>query len=421
MNILIVNAHSSRNKGDAGIILSMIDSLRKNIPNCNIKIKSRFPEIDTNAYDVSVAPCVANVSIDPKESKFLKLLSAIKLLTLLRGNTINIPESEDYEWADVVVSCGGGFLLSHGFSTALLQHLVQIKVALDYKKPVIIYSQSIGPFYSRFMRKISKLILDKVTKIYIREEISQQWLERIGCQNKEIALVPDSAFCLEMEPSSRVDFLFESIKQQHDGPYIGMTVRDWNFPEVDNKAYYRKKYINSIRAAIQFIEEKYYGKVLLMPQVLGPNPFNDDRIISREILDGLPNTNAELIDYDLHPRELKYFYSKMDMFVGTRMHSNIFSLSSKVPTVAINYEHKTKGIMDLLDLSEFVLDINEITEESIIKTIVKCWDNRYELQTHLTEKIPLVVEAAEIPAKFISSLRSEEKAWVVANKCDHKC
>jgi colanic acid/amylovoran biosynthesis protein len=409
LNILVINAHSSKNKGDAGIILSMIDSLRKNIPNCNIKIKSRFPEIDQNAYDVSVAPCVANISIDPKTNKILKLLSAIKLFKFLKTSTVNIPESKDYEWADVVVSCGGGFLLSHGFSTALLQHLVQIKVAFDYNKPVIIYSQSIGPFYNQFMQKMAKLVLDKVTKIYIREEISQQWLDKIGCENNTITVVPDSAFCLETQPSDLVDRIFEKIKENHNGPYIGITVRDWYFPEVEDKAFHRQKYINSIRAAIQFIEKTYNGKVLLMPQVLGPNPFNDDRIISREILMDLKPTNAELLDYDFHPRELKYLYSKMDMFIGTRMHSNIFALSSKVPTVAINYEHKTKGIMELLDLSEYVLDINEITTERIVQTIEKCWRNRYDIKEHLGKKIPSVIEEAETPAKFISSLKAPEK------------
>lgn len=406
MNVLIINAHSSKNKGDAGIILSMIDSLQKHIPNCQIKIKSRFPEIDMKAYDVPVASCVANVSIDPKKSKIYKLGSAMKLLKLLAGNAKHIPYAEDYEWADVVISCGGGFLLSHGFSVALLQHLVQIKVALDYNKPVVIYSQSIGPFYNRFMQRAAKHILNRVTRIYIREEISKRWLKEIGCNHKDIYVVPDAAFCLCAEQSERVDQLFENIKKQHNGPYIGMTVRDWNFPEVSNKVYHRQKYIESIRTAIKFIEKNYNGKVLLMPQVLGPNPFNDDRIISREILRELSDTNAELIDCDLHPRELKYFYSKMDMFIGTRMHSNIFALASEVPTVAINYEHKTKGIMELLQLGEYVLDINDITPENIVHVIEQCWNNRVALKNHLASHIPVVVEQAESPAQFISRLKN---------------
>lgn len=402
MNILIINAHSSKNKGDAGIVLSMIDALRQNNPDCEIKIHSRFPEIDNEFYDVPVSSCVDNVSIDPDTSKVEKIGSALKLLAFLMN--MRKIQSSDYEWADVVVSCGGGFLLSHKFSVALMQHLVQIKTAFDYDKPVVIYSQSIGPFYNKFMQILAKQILERVNKIYIRESISKTWLEKIGCRNLNMMLVPDSAFYMQQKSSSHIDMILESIEQIHDGPIVGMTVRDWNFPEVGNTKYYRDKYIESIRCAIHHMSQKLNAKILLMPQVLGPNDFNDDRIISREVLEAVDPRVAELLDYDFHPRELKYLYSKMDMFVGTRMHSNIFALSNLVPTVAINYEHKTKGIMDMLDLNDFVVDISDIEPKSFIKMIDDCWVNRVILRNKLSRSMPPVIEDAEIPAKILKSL-----------------
>lgn len=402
MNILIVNAHSSKNKGDAGIILSMIDSLKKNIPHSNIKIKSRFPEIDKSTYDVLVHECAANISVDPDESKVTKVLSALKMLNLIYSKNQKI--DEDYKWADVVVSCGGGFLLSHRFSPALLQHLAQLKLAFDYNKPVVIYAQSIGPFYNSIMQKVSKRILNRVDSIFIRENISKQWLEKIGCTNENITVVSDSAFCMLDKQSDYVDELFSKIKNNHKGPIIGLTARDWNFPEMENRELHRKKYVESMQNVIIHLERNYNAKLLLMPQVLGPNDFNDDRIISREILNGIDSKYSELIDYDFNPRELKYFYSKLDMFIGTRMHSNIFSLSSYVPTVAINYEHKTRGIMELLDLEEYVLEINEITPNDLIATSERCWTERHLLKERLEIQIPQVLDNAEIPAKYIADL-----------------
>lgn len=404
MNILIINAHSSQNKGDAGIILSMIDSLTKNIPGCKIRIKSRFPTIDEKAYGFKTNDAFANVPVDPKVSKIKKMFLALKLLRILNNTVKPSKNTEDYEWADVVVSCGGGFLLSHGFSVALLQHLVQIKVAKDFKKPVVIYSQSIGPFYNKFMQKIASKVLEEVDKIYIRETISKQWLDKIQCSNKSVELVPDSAFCLNAENTPRIEALITKIRNENQGPYFGITVRDWNFPELDNRQESRKRYIQSIVAAVEYIEKEYNAKVLFMPQVLGPNEFNDDRRITKEILSELTNTNAELLDYDLTPRELKYFYSKMDLFVGTRMHSNIFSLANNIPTVAINYEHKTRGIMNMLDLNEYVLEINEITENKIISRIEKCWNNKESLKMHLNEKMPGVINDSEKPAIYVGNI-----------------
>lgn len=402
MNILLINAHSSKNKGDAGIVLSMIDAIKKHNVDCSIRIHSRFPEIDNEFYDEQVNACVDNVSIDPDTSKIEKIGSVLKLLPNLKN--VRKIKSDDYQWADVVVSCGGGFLLSHRFSVALMQHLVQIKTAFDYGKPVVIYSQSIGPFYNTYMQKLAKEILDKVDHIFLREAVSMRWLEKIGCRNKNVRLVPDSAFSMGEVSSPRIDRLMEEMRASHDGPIIGFTVRDWNFPEVMDTEAYRSKYIASIRHAIQFIHQAYKGKVLLMPQVLGPNDFNDDRIISREVLAGIDARIAELLAFDFHPRELKYLYSKMDMFVGTRMHSNIFALSTHIPTVAINYEHKTRGIMEMLGLHDYVVDISDIEPVAFIEMIDRCWRNRQELRAKLANDIPSVVQQAELPAQILKAL-----------------
>ncbi|MGM1050390.1 MAG: polysaccharide pyruvyl transferase family protein [Bacillota bacterium] len=389
------------NKGDAGIILSMIDSMRLSVDNCHIRIKTRFPEIDANAYDVPVVECIENIK-EKKVGKVKKLAIISKFLWKImlkkhRG------ENADYEWADVVVSCGGGFLLTHGFSIMTLQHLLQIKVANDYGKPVVIYSQSIGPFYNKSIKYVASKILKQVDKIYVRENISVKWLESMKI-TESVEVVPDSAFSMEMQESEEVDQLISSIRNQSKGPVIGVTIRDWDFPEVEDPSSYRQKYIESLRKCIEYLEDIYDAKILIMPQVLGPNPFNDDRIISQEVLEGCSAVNTELINYDFNPRHLKYLYSFMDMFIGTRMHSNIFSLSNSVPTVAINYEHKTRGIMEMLDLNDYIIDINEITPENLITMTDKCWSNRDQLKRHLNDRIPEIISSAAIPARYISKI-----------------
>ncbi|AJY73972.1 polysaccharide pyruvyl transferase family protein [Paenibacillus beijingensis] len=403
MNVLIINAHSSMNKGDAGIMLSMIDSLRSSIDSCNIKIKTRFPEVDAPVYDVSVAECIENIK-DKKSGKIGKIKIISKLFRQL--GTKYDDKSGDYEWADVVVSCGGGFLLTHGLSVMTLQHLLQIKVALDYKKPVVIYSQSIGPFYNKTIKFIASMVLKKVDKIFVREYISVKWLKSMGI-TESVEVVPDSAFSMHMQQSDEVDELIASIRRKHSGSLVGLTARDWHFPEVSDPQGHRARYVESLRYTVEHLEKTYQAKVLVMPQVLGPNAFNDDRIISREILNECKASGAELIDQDFNPRHLKYLYSHMDMFIGTRMHSNIFSLANSVPTVAINYEHKTKGIMELLELNDYIIDINEITSEKLTEMVDRCWLNRETVRQYLNARIPEVVSSATLPAQFIGKLNKK--------------
>lgn len=402
MNILIVNLHSTRNKGDAGIVLSMIDALREVMPDCRIRIKSRFPELDQAVFDVPVHESIENLKHEDGLSKQQKLKLVWRMVKCLK--TKNRDPSGDYEWADVVVSCGGGFIKSHGVSVMNLQHLVQMKTAFDYGKPIVIYSQSIGPFYNKFGSYMTSQVLRKVNRTFIREEISLEWLKKMGITN-HVQIVPDAAFSLQMSPSEHIDELIGQIRCKHPGrPLIGMTARDWHFPETEAPDVHRQKYIESMAEAIEYLESYVNAKVLLMPQTLGPNAFNDDRVISREIIECSSAEHAEIIDRDLSPRELKYMYSKLDLFIGTRMHSNIFALGALVPTVAINYEHKTKGIMEMVGLKDYVADINEITPEQLVGLVRKCWQERTRVRAILSERIPKVVEQSKLPALYIKSL-----------------
>ncbi|QAY67207.1 polysaccharide pyruvyl transferase family protein [Paenibacillus protaetiae] len=409
MNILIINVHSARNKGDAGIVLSMIDSMREQVPGCRIRIKSRFPHVDQPAYDVPVNETVQNILVSEGTTKPQKIGY---LLRLMKSYAFKIKDP-DYEWADVVVSCGGGFLLAHGLSLMTLQHFIQIKAAYDYKKPVVIYSQSIGPLVGGFNRKLAAKLLNKTSNIFVRETISEKLLQTIGV-TAPTEVVPDSAFCMEMAPSGEIDELVGKIRAEiGDRPLIGLTARDWVFPGLSGPQERRTRYIQSLARAIEYLERTYRAKVLLMPQVLGPNPFNDDRIISREVLKAGAIKEAELLDYDFAPRHLKYLYSKMDMFVGTRMHSNIFALANHVPTVAINYEHKTRGIMEMLKLNDYVLEINDIEPAALIAAVEDCWSRRTELRAHLAGTIPAITAAASHPARYISGLNKGKTGMAV--------
>ena len=89
---------------------------------------------------------------------------------------------------------------------------------------------------------------------------------------------------------------------------------------------------------------------------------------------------------DKTPIEIKQFIGGMDVFLGTRMHSNIFATSMAIPTVAIAYEKKTNGIMHTVGLDDYVLDINNIDSDSIIDRIDMALNDSKSINKSLTEK-----------------------------------
>ena len=79
----------------------------------------------------------------------------------------------------------------------------------------------------------------------------------------------------------------------------------------------------------------------------------------------------------------------MDYFIGTRMHSNIFAITSNVKTIAIAYEPKTVGIMDMLGLSSYVIQMGKITEKKLTR-LFDVMKNDKEYIVNLSERIPNV-------------------------------
>jgi colanic acid/amylovoran biosynthesis protein len=95
-----------------------------------------------------------------------------------------------------------------------------------------------------------------------------------------------------------------------------------------------------------------------------------------------------VIDAALAPVELQAAYSRLDLLVATRMHSAIFALSAGVPALAIGYLHKSAGIMEMLGLERYVLDIDTIDAERLCAVADRLWDERAAVRARIATRIP---------------------------------
>ena len=79
----------------------------------------------------------------------------------------------------------------------------------------------------------------------------------------------------------------------------------------------------------------------------------------------------------------------MNYFIGTRMHSNIFALSSLIKTIAIAYEPKTTGIMKMLKLSSYVINMEDVDSDKLYKLYLKLKSDKEYLKI-LSDRINYV-------------------------------
>ena len=368
MNILISNVYCYQNHGDAGIVEATICGLKERFPTAKITVASLYPSLDQGRYgdgiEVISAPALPmSQTHSSRLGKYLSILGkTIEVMGKALVYRIGIfpGSSASFKNADLVVSCGGGYMQSRSIRQLLADysvHWIQLFCAKSAKIPYIIFAQTIGPFDS-VSRRVSKSIFDGAARVLAREPISFKCVEELYPE-VDCKYTADVAFLLKAAPVG-----WEA--GHHRDGNVGITVRSWHFPGKENRDQLLGNYIEAIEEFVVELSKRGDYGFYLMPQCIGPDTDND-LILSRRIAQDLEGScNLAVVDLDCKPSELKFIYSKMDYFVGTRMHSVIFSLAEDVPCIAISYDRKTDGIMEQAGLSDYVLDISTVTKAKLL-------------------------------------------------------
>ena len=161
--------------------------------------------------------------------------------------------------SDTILICGGGFL--GGKKKHSILHLVQIYFNTKFNKKVYMMSTSIEPFKDKILEKATINILKKVDYIYAREEITYNLLKKYITNVK---LVPDMAFM--MKKKSYNSPILNKYKTKYNN-MIGITLRDWNFPDSKDIKQSMNNYLLCIKEVIEKLSNKNTCFVFI-PQVI---------------------------------------------------------------------------------------------------------------------------------------------------------
>ncbi|SMF13558.1 hypothetical protein SAMN02745866_00851 [Alteromonadaceae bacterium Bs31] len=86
------------------------------------------------------------------------------------------------------------------------------------------------------------------------------------------------------------------------------------------------------------------------------------------------------------------------------MHSTIASLSSQVPTAAIAYSGKFKGVFESAGQADASFDARELSTEDLLQSLIQSWRSRDIVRKQLQRDIPSVIEKSESQFKQIISV-----------------
>jgi colanic acid/amylovoran biosynthesis protein len=422
MKILITWAGPWEDKGEAAMLISTVKLLKEKFPHSYIvaSMKSSPGESDVvnyGKYGIKIIPglfhsfflklsnnCflrskiiksfVAPVLFTIEVLKYQVWLLLYKFKFIKPADKHNETCADEYEDADCVIMCGGGNIYNNGLylTSSLLVSMYEILFCTQLRKPMMIWANSIGPFKLKIINPLIARILNKVKVITTREEISKSILESIGVSTS-VFLTADAAFSLEESGEAEARKVLNSaIKIPPQTLTIGVTAINKDFyPENQDIEWTVNNYFNTFAGAIDLAVSKYGVYVIFFPHNRTVNKNRNDKHASMEIRERLKNkSNVYILDGDYPPEQMKGMYGCMDLFIGTRFHSCIFALSMCVPTIVIGYSHKAPGIVKMLDMQDFLLDINHLRTKDIIEKIDRVFENDEVIKNRLRSKINII-------------------------------
>jgi colanic acid/amylovoran biosynthesis protein len=411
INILITHVYSNDNKGDAAILSVMINDAKSVFPKSNIAILT-FDKVCRNEKfeGVPVYRSFMGIALDGNYFKPFKLLYSayVMLVTILAAvlSRVNlrltlgsrlVKAFRLYLEADIAIGVGGGYLRGRPGLVSTVELMLQLHPILLSRvlgQRVVLYSQSIGPFGNKFQEELARLVLRRVDLIIAREDATKNLLKRLGISDNVVRSV-DSGF--SFDGNKKMD-LHKELNIPTGRRIVGVTVRKWLLGSD------QEKYEHSVAEVADFLISSGYA-VVFVPQVTSTTHHDDDRVASRDVFSLMRSKNMVYVldkQYDHH--QIKSVYSDLDFLLGTRFHSVIFSLTSLVPAVAIEYEHKTSGIMHDLKLDKWVIKIEDVTAKNLKDLLSKLLKEEKKYKEALRATLPRYLDKGNDTRKLLKGV-----------------
>ncbi|WP_373048210.1 polysaccharide pyruvyl transferase family protein [Vulgatibacter sp.] len=373
MNVAVINT-VCLNTGDAAIAEALQASVREALGPCDFTVFDSNPEASARLYPgwrfrQSLTPLLQpRLPIRlPKGEAIARRLPPLRLRAAaaleaagrgaLAAPVLRAAEQEALRtWAasDLVVAHGGTYLVEH---YELHARILEFELILALGKPLVLFTQSLGPFRKRLYRRRLRRIFERAALVLLRDERSLGHLRDLGVRSDRLHVVPDAVFALADDERLRA----AEAAQLPAGERlrVAISVRDW--PYIGEAM---ERYEAGIGALATHVVDRLGGEVIFVSTCQGVADYwTDDSRTAVRIAERLPaHVRASVeVDRGFHDRRaLGALFASCDLVVATRMHAAILALCAGVPVLPIAYEFKTEEVFRSLGMGAFVTRIDEV-------------------------------------------------------------
>jgi polysaccharide pyruvyl transferase WcaK-like protein len=428
-NVLFLNLTRFDNLGSMGRIEGMIRFLKQTSSNPQIKIAHRYYAQDKDSLVKQLVDKYPDVEVVEhpwfnQNNKTLVSLAASLVGSLIIFSYLVIATKvlqrtprrvqAVFDDCDVIIDLNliepDRFTkrFDLGASLGNLFALMNIWLAEDRGIPVFVCSSTVGPYSSQILRKIARLVLNKVDMISTRERFSFDYLHNIGVQTPQIFVTADLAFLLQAEDHEHSKKLLKDMAiELSDKPMIGIAPTAMKSPYVDQTTY-----VHMIAQLSDYCTQRFNASLVFIAHTY------QDVFITQKIYEAVKDkTNIAVLPFGLSASQTKGVISECDMFICSRFHALVASTSSTVPSLALVAYSRQKfyGILgDLIDEANCIVDVGADFEYDRFFTDLKrrvehLWVNRNELAKRLNDRIGTFKDNALRNGALLNTLLSSKK------------
>lgn len=230
--------------------------------------------------------------------------------------------------------------------------------------------------------------------IVTRESITYDAIRKV---QENTVLAPDPAFFMEPQ-------VCPLDKRLETGNVIGLNISPMIISAENTAGMAYENYKN----LISYILDNTDAYIALIPHVVWAS--NDDRTVLRKLYEEFHRDPRLILIEDHSAPELKYIISRCRMFIGARTHATIAAYSSCVPTLAVGYSVKARGIArDLFGTEEnYVLSVQQLTTPGQLANAFQVLrEKESSMQMHLKQILPSYLAKADLAIQSLACIHNK--------------
>jgi len=403
VEISIIGATISGNKGAESMFLSGLQGIKNYIPEAKINLFTYYPEIDKRFNNHS------NVTICDGTPLTLGVIYPSLAIIYTAMRKLHLPTSfiekqsafAALARSDLVIDMAGISFVD-GREKYLPFNIACTLAPILLKKKILKYSQALGPFKNPVNRFCAKLILPRINCVIARGDITMQHLAEIGLTN--IDLAADAAFSLHISKRA-----FVATEEYIRGDFYEKKIVGIS-PSSVIENYCKQNDINYPRIIADFIDyltDCEYN-VLLIPHSIRKNTLkrkNNDLIVSREIQELVQDKHScILIADELGAEELRAIIGRCDYFIASRFHAMVSALAMKVPTIVCGWSHKYIEVLKMFQLEDCAFDYKDLDLDIMVSKFNALVYSQELIKSKLERYLPDVIRSSEKNALIAKNL-----------------